>query len=134
VQRIHHNDIASALASDSGLSVAKWRPDGGPEWPALWNYDVLNDLVDGRFYVPLWTFLVPCAGMTWWLWRRDRRTPPGHCIACGYDLTGNVSGTGIDRVRLSRFMRDDRTLRLPAADALAKLLGLRLTKARKGHE
>ncbi|MCC6358656.1 MAG: hypothetical protein IT450_07930 [Phycisphaerales bacterium] len=31
------------------------------------------------------------AGLFWWL---DRRRPrPGCCSACGYDLTGNVSGT-----------------------------------------
>ena len=23
---------------------------------------------------------------------RDRRYPPGHCLKCGYNLTGNVSG------------------------------------------
>src|SRR5262245_46766733 len=41
--------------------------------------------------VPLWAFLLPCAGLTAWLWRRDWRIPPGHC-RCGYDLTGNTSG------------------------------------------
>jgi len=26
------------------------------------------------------------------LWRRDRYIPPGHCVRCGYNLTGNTSG------------------------------------------
>ena len=26
------------------------------------------------------------------LWYVDRRFPPGHCQACGYNLTGNTSG------------------------------------------
>ena len=30
--------------------------------------------------------------VTIWLWRRDR-IPPGHCTGCGYNLTGNISGT-----------------------------------------
>ncbi|MDB5356511.1 MAG: hypothetical protein JWN24_2964 [Phycisphaerales bacterium] len=25
--------------------------------------------------------------------RFEPKIPPGHCLACGYDLTGNVSGT-----------------------------------------
>jgi hypothetical protein len=25
-------------------------------------------------------------------WRARKRIPPGHCRACGYNLTGNVSG------------------------------------------
>src|SRR5687768_14918702 len=28
-----------------------------------------------------------------WLARRIKRPQPGHCRACAYDLTGNVSGT-----------------------------------------
>ncbi len=45
------------------------------------------------YFVPFWKPLalitVPTAFL-WWLDRR--RTPPGHCHHCGYDLTGNVSG------------------------------------------
>jgi len=44
-------------------------------------------------YLPLWIPFVLIGLPTAWLWRRDRRRPrPGCCAACGYDLTGNVSG------------------------------------------
>ena len=44
--------------------------------------------------LPLWMpFLIvaiPTAYL-WWIGRR--RVPPGRCQRCGYDLTGNISGT-----------------------------------------
>jgi hypothetical protein len=43
--------------------------------------------------VPLWHPLRLAAVPTAVLWWRDRRRiPPGHCLKCGYNLTGNVSG------------------------------------------
>lgn len=43
--------------------------------------------------VPLWLFLLGGAMPTGILFYLDRRRiPPGHCLTCGYDLTGNVSG------------------------------------------
>jgi hypothetical protein len=42
--------------------------------------------------IPLWIPLVVVAIPTGFLWRRNRRPPPGHCPRCRYNLTGNVSG------------------------------------------
>jgi hypothetical protein len=42
---------------------------------------------------PLWFFVLSAIAVTTWLiWRGARRTPPGHCKICGYNLTGNLSG------------------------------------------
>lgn len=53
----------------------------------------LDSPFGGLLIVPFW--LLSCAFFlpTFWLRRRRmRRRPPGACPACGYDLTGNVSG------------------------------------------
>lgn len=42
--------------------------------------------------LPLWIPFILVAIPTFYLWRADRRIPPGHCQKCGYNLTGNVSG------------------------------------------
>ena len=41
---------------------------------------------------PLWIPFVLSGAMSVWLERRGRRPSPGHCLTCGYDLTGNTSG------------------------------------------
>ena len=43
--------------------------------------------VDLPFWLLFIASLLPTA-ILWW----HRRIPPGHCQACGYNLTGNVSG------------------------------------------
>ena len=44
--------------------------------------------------LPLWIpFLVIVAPTALLCWLDHRRIPPGHCQHCGYDLTGNTSGT-----------------------------------------
>ncbi len=45
-------------------------------------------------FVPDWVLMlvfgIPYLAIIWW---PRRRSPlPGHCVSCGYDLTGNVSG------------------------------------------
>ncbi len=48
---------------------------------------------DGYLFIPLWIPFVLIGLPTAWLWWRDRRrVAAGGCAACGYDLTGNVSG------------------------------------------
>lgn len=54
---------------------------------------------------PLWIpFLLTATPTAFLLWRDRRRIPPGHCLKCGYNLKGNVSGvcpecgTKIERV------------------------------------
>jgi hypothetical protein len=42
--------------------------------------------------VPLWIWLLVIGAPTVYLWRSNLESP-GHCQRCGYDLTGNVSGT-----------------------------------------
>lgn len=44
------------------------------------------------FNIPLWIPVLAMAVPTVWVWRRDRRVPPGYCQSCGYNLTANVSG------------------------------------------
>ncbi len=60
-----------------------------PVWlPEYRRYKTSSDLL----IVPLWIPFVTTAIPTFIFWRRDRRYPPGHCVDCGYNLTGNVSG------------------------------------------
>ena len=90
---------------ESGVLQAWWwhRPSYGGSWifgradqsdwygffPLFaWNWNPPALTV----YVPLWLPLILLAPPTYWLFWLDRRKPrPGFC-ACGYDLTGNVSG------------------------------------------
>jgi hypothetical protein len=41
---------------------------------------------------PLWIMAVIAAILTCLRWRISGRDLPGHCLGCGYNLTGNVSG------------------------------------------
>ncbi len=72
--------------------------------PFIWRPDVSHFTVystSGKMIgtglsiiVPVWIPLLCCGLLAVLLWWLDRgRTRPGHCAQCGYDLTGNVSGT-----------------------------------------
>ncbi len=52
-------------------------------------------IAEWDFYwtVPVWIPLLLGGLPTLWLWWRERLGPGGLCQRCGYDLTGNVSGT-----------------------------------------
>lgn len=82
-----------------GPRVAQVGPKGWTFDLALrWDYVALPLLrrVPGLrlVFIPLWIPAALLALATAYLfWRDRRRTPPGHCWVCGYDLTGNTSGT-----------------------------------------
>lgn len=63
----------------------------------LWNFGLVWRKSNTSWtvtVVAVWPFVVLpiCAAAVAW-WRDRRRFPAGCCSACGYDLTGNVSGT-----------------------------------------
>ncbi len=57
-----------------------------------WWPDVEFEFSGSHIYMPIWMLLLPLAAMTFLLWRYNPRST-GQCVSCGYDLTGNVSGT-----------------------------------------
>ena len=69
-----------------------WHSHAGLCWPRIGSQPGRFD----RGHIPLWLPFILIALPTALLWHRDRkpkRYPPGHCKTCGYDLTGNESGT-----------------------------------------
>ena len=92
----------SGLSTGSGLVAVAWRywdgagvdlmrreSDEWRVWPPLNVHSDSRGLIVGiAIWLPLLTIGIP----TIVLWRLDRRPIPGHC-PCGYNLTGNVSGT-----------------------------------------
>ena len=47
----------------------------------------------GLLVLPTWMFLLVVLIPMLVAWRQLRRKyPPGHCLTCGYNLTGNMSG------------------------------------------
>jgi hypothetical protein len=57
-------------------------------WPKHW-----RDMMGEGLAIPIWIPLVCVAFPTVVLIVRGRRVSKGYCQACGYDLTGNESGT-----------------------------------------
>lgn len=71
-----------------------------PDW--AWDINIV-DLRSWVIILPFWMILSVTAGITGLLWLRPgRRPPPGHCPTCGYDLTGNMTGTCPECGRESR--------------------------------
>jgi hypothetical protein len=58
-------------------------------WSSLWWFDLNGP----AFILPLWPFALLFGVPSAYVWYRDRCSiPEGHC-GCGYDLTGNVTGS-----------------------------------------
>jgi len=59
---------------------------------SLWNHEIWTNVES--YEVAFWPALMPAAAwLVWSLLALRRRTQPSnHCVACGYDLTDNVSG------------------------------------------
>lgn len=63
-----------------------------PEWVVRGGGSYAN--TDFRAVMPLWIplLLAILATTTSWMLARRWQIPPGYCVNCGYDLTGNVTG------------------------------------------
>ena len=67
----------------AGLQFFRWTPQCGPTMPRGWS-----------IALPLWIpFLLIAIPTAFLFWLDRRRIPPHCCQKCGYDLTGNTSGT-----------------------------------------
>jgi hypothetical protein len=88
----------SGLYSVFDLPSAERRPHGMRE-PVTGRYvSLLGQTYTLPLSIPFYIAAIPTA----FLWRHElwraynrllRRHPPGHCQSCGYNLSGNVSGT-----------------------------------------
>lgn len=79
---------ASSLCYDLESGVIAQRALG-LRWPAL-QFASGNDV--GAFIIPLWTLVAISLILALLPFRRTGRYPQGGCLACGYNLTGNMSG------------------------------------------
>ena len=88
-----------SITTSSGVSVG---PSYAWETPQMsWTevasswlgFNLPGKYSPGRFHIPIWLLVVAVGFPTAVLWWRDRRPKAGSCMACKYDLTGNVSGT-----------------------------------------
>ncbi|MBN1344072.1 MAG: hypothetical protein JXQ73_15410 [Phycisphaerae bacterium] len=81
-------ELSSIRIDPPGLHVS------GPHSAKIFWGFVAQGRLHGREYlivVPLYAPLAALLLPTAFLWYCDRRSPPGHCQRCGYDLTGNTS-------------------------------------------
>jgi hypothetical protein len=104
--RLHHGAIEHVTHHwlDDGFPPPRhvWARLDPPGWdvvnhePGLWVGVLMpNTGRSGvsRTAVGLWLPVVLATFFVVWAWRRDRGLPEGRCQNCGYDLTGNTSGT-----------------------------------------
>ncbi len=80
---------APLLAESEGKRLELFRHRSRFFWLPFSERDVY---VDWIIVIPLWPFLLGIAVPTVLSLRSRRRYPPGHCVRCGYNLTGNTSG------------------------------------------
>jgi hypothetical protein len=74
------------------LEVQK-RPTWQCDWHSAWGTGKSGAFSYSWMNIPLGMPLLLVGIPTMLVfWRDRRRIPPGHCQACGYDLTGNTSG------------------------------------------
>lgn len=65
-----------------------------PDYRLLWLPGYVHRATMAAVSVPLWMlFLLVVLPTAYLFWSNRRHLPPGHCQRCGYNLTGNVSGT-----------------------------------------
>lgn len=75
----------TAAEKNSSIGFGIELPRAGTGSPLFNNVREIN--------IPFWILLLFTAILTAWLWHRDRRrTQPGCCLRCGYNLAGNTSG------------------------------------------
>ncbi len=91
IELSHTPNIYKVLVKRGYPAILKHKNWLAPElrWPRYRENTFGNWWAD----MPLWVVLLLAASSTGILFHRDRHgILPGHCGACGYDLTGNVSG------------------------------------------
>ncbi len=73
------------------LMLSKVHPIPEYRWPRPAYHSI--GAYQQELIIPLWLPILLLLIPTVYLWWLDRDAiEPGHCVQCGYDLTGNVSG------------------------------------------
>lgn len=85
--RLHEGCLECEVFENPGVSLPGWRI-ARSQMPVLWSFRAADRYGD----LPLWPFIGLAAlawGFTSWLDARNVvRARVGHCVACGYALTG----------------------------------------------
>ena len=88
--------LVNLPSNDSRLNfLERWLSFGPDDWLGFKRLGFKRPRIYGmkHFIIPYWCILLSIAIPTYLLWRRARTKPVGHCQQCGYNLTGNESGT-----------------------------------------